>query len=139
MSDDAIEAERTGFGKYEVVDSEHEAFERVVERSPAPDVALHAARRLGWLREMMGTLLARIERKDPLSAAIYRLACENRHDEPAEFAEALSVPVEEIYEAMRRLRYHGTQVRAQWEEKEATRMDELRERAERARKEKEKP
>ena len=60
--------------------------------------------------------------------------CENRHDEPEEYAEALGVPVADIYEALRRLRYHGAKVRDEWEAQEAQRMAGLRDRAGRAKK-----
>lgn len=132
MDGDHFEAKRTGFGKYETVDSEHEAFDRAVEPTPGPDMALQAKRRLDWLRGLMLRLITRLKGKDPLALAMYELACDNRHDEPAEFAEALAVPVEEIYEAMRRLRYHGKIVRDEWEAGEKQRMDELRAEAERA-------
>ncbi len=138
MDDDAIEDNRTGFKKYEIVDTEHEAFDRVIQPIPGPDMALQAKRRLGWLREMWGTLLGRLRGKDRLPLRIYELACAGQHDEPEEFAQQLGVPVEAIYEAMRRLRYHGLIVRHEWEEKEKQRMAGLREQAERARK-KERP
>jgi hypothetical protein len=138
MDSDAIEQHRRGFKKYETVDSDHEAFDRVVEPTPGPDMALQAKRRLDWLRGMMLTLIGRLQGKDPLGLSIYELACDNRHEEPAEFAEALAVPVEDVYEAMRRLRYHGAKVRDEWEEREQRRMAELRTQAERAKK-KERP
>jgi len=126
MGDDAIEQGRRGFGKYETVDSEHEAFDRVVQPTPTPDMALQAKRRLDWLRGLMLRLIARLKGRDPLALRIYELACENRHEEPAEFAETLGVPVEEIYEAMRRLRHHGKIVRDEWEDEEKQRMAGLR-------------
>src|SRR5208283_2012108 len=111
--------------------------ERAVSRVPGPDAQLNAGRRLAWLREMMDILVARIGRKDVLAMRIWRLVCENRHDEPEEYAQALGVHVTEIYEALRRLRYHGAIVRAEWEAREQQRMDGLRAQAERARKKEE--
>jgi hypothetical protein len=137
MDDDAIEAARTGYGKYESTRHEDEVFERVVEPIPGPDAKLNAARRLGWLRGMMDMLVPRIEHKDALAMRIWRLVCDNRHDEPQEYAEALGVPVEEIYEALRRLRYHGAKVRDEWEAQEKQRMAGLHDAAERARKKRE--
>jgi hypothetical protein len=134
MTDDAIEAARTGEGRFEESRQEDEVFERVVSVVPAPDAQLNAGRRLEWLREMMDILVARIGHKDPLSMRIWRLVCDNRHDEPEEYAEALGVPIEAIYEALRRLRYHGARAREQWEAQEARRMVELREHAARAKK-----
>lgn len=133
MTDDAIEATRTGEGRFEVSRQEDEVFERVVHRVPGPDAQLNAGRRLAWLREIMDILVARIGRKDTLGMRIWRLVCDNRHDEPEEYAEALGVHVTEIYEALRRLRYHGAIVRAEWEAKEKQRMDQLRAPFERAR------
>jgi hypothetical protein len=138
MDDAAIEQGRTGFKKYEIVDTEHEAFDKAIQPIPGPDMALQARRRLGWLREMWGTLLGRLRANDRLPLRIYELACAGQHDEPEEFARQLGVPVEAIYEAMRRLRYHGLLVRHEWEEKDKQRMAGLREQAERARK-KERP
>jgi len=137
MNDDFIEQHRRGFGKYETVDSDHEAFDRVAQPTPAPDMALQARRRLGWLRGLMLRVLGRLKKQDELAPRVYELACDNRHEEPHEFAEALGVPVEEIIEAMHRLRYHGKIVRAEWEAEERQRMAGLREQAERARKKEE--
>jgi DNA-directed RNA polymerase specialized sigma24 family protein len=136
MCDDRVEHLRRGFGKYETVDSDHEAFERTVEPMPQPDALLHRKRKLLWMREMWDRVLARLKDGDALPVRIYELACQARHDEPEEFAEALGVPVVEVYEAMRRLRYHADRVRAEWEERERERMAPLRARAERARLEK---
>ena len=129
-----IEATRTGFGKYEVVDSEHGAFERAIEPLPPPDALLHRKRKLEWMRAMWPAVAARLKEEDALPILIYEIACEGRHDEPEEFAEVIGVPVAEIYEAMRRLRFHAAKVRAEWESKEKQRMAGLRAEAERARK-----
>jgi DNA-directed RNA polymerase specialized sigma24 family protein len=137
MSDDAIEAARTGEGRFEASRQEDEVFERVVSVVPGPDAQLNAHRRLAWLRVMMGVLVGRIGAKDALGMRIWRLVCENRHDEPEEYAEALGVPVAEIYEALRRLRYHGAKVRDEWQAHEATRMAGLRGLAARAKKKEE--
>jgi DNA-directed RNA polymerase specialized sigma24 family protein len=124
---------RTSFGKYETVDSEHVAFERAIEPLPQPDALLHRKRKLEWMRAMWLEVAARLGETDPLPILLYELACDGRHDEPAEFAEALGVPVAAVYEAMRRLRYHAAHVRAEWEKREKRRMAELRIEAERAR------
>ena len=134
MGLDFIEGKRTGFGKYEVVDSDHEAFERAIEPIPAPDALLHRKRKLEWMREMWPEVVARLKDRDALPLLIYEIACEGRHDEPEEFAEVIGVPVAEIYEAMRRLRFHAAKVRAEWEKREKLRMAQLRAEAERARK-----
>jgi DNA-directed RNA polymerase specialized sigma24 family protein len=126
MDDDVVEQHRRGFKKFEIVDSDHEAFDRAVQPTPGPDMALQAKRRLGWLRGMMLTLIGRLKDNDELALSIYELACDNRHEEPEEFAQALGVPVAEIYEAMRRLRYHGAIVREEWEKREKLRMAQLR-------------
>jgi DNA-directed RNA polymerase specialized sigma24 family protein len=134
MDDVAIQWSRRGFGHYETVDSEHEAFDRVVQPTPQPDLALHAKEKLAWMQGMMRDVLARLGDKDRIVVALWELVCEGRHDEPLELAEELRVPIGEIYEAMRRLRYHGARVRAEWEAQEARRMAALRDEAERARK-----
>jgi DNA-directed RNA polymerase specialized sigma24 family protein len=131
----AIEEKRVGFGRYVVVDSEHEALERTIEPVPPPDVLLHRKQKLEWMREMWPALVARLKGTDTLPLQIYELACEGRQDEPEEFAEALGVPVAEVYEAMRRLRFHAAKVRAEWDKREKLRMAELRDRTKRARKE----
>jgi DNA-directed RNA polymerase specialized sigma24 family protein len=136
MGLDAIEQGRVGFGKYEVVDSESEAFERAIEPLPQPDALLHRKRKLEWMRAMWSAIVARLDEGDALPRLVYELACEGRHDEPEEFAEVLGVPVEQVYEAMRRLRYHAAKVLAEWEKREKQRMAGLRAEAERARKEK---
>jgi DNA-directed RNA polymerase specialized sigma24 family protein len=135
MGLDFIEARRVGFGKYEVVDSESEAFERAIEPLPQPDALLQRKRKLEWMREMWDALAARLDERDTLPRLIYELACEGRHDEPEEFAEVIGVPVEAIYEAMRRLRYHAGKVREEREKREKQRMVGLRAEAERATKE----
>ena len=116
---------RVGFGKYEIVDPESEAFERAVQPSPRPDAELQAKRRLAWLRGMMAALIAKIGQRDKLAMRLYDLGCEGRMDEPEEYAEA-------IYEVPRRLRFHGLPMRAAWDKREALRMAGLRDAAERA-------
>ena len=141
MDDHAIKLSRAGPGRFEVSrlqgkgdENDDDVFERVVALVPGPDAQLNAGRRLAWLREMMDLLVARIGPRDPLSMRIWRLVCENRHDEPEEYAEALGVHVTEIYEALRRLRYHGAKIRAEWEAREKQRLARLREPFDRARK-----
>jgi DNA-directed RNA polymerase specialized sigma24 family protein len=133
MGGDAIEQKRTGVGKYEVVDSESDALERAIEPLPQPDALLHRKRKLEWMREMWAALVARLGEHDHLPLLIYELACEGRHDEPEELAEVIGVPVEQVYEAMRRLRYHAGRVREEWDKREKQRMAGLRAEAERAR------
>ena len=53
--------------------------------------------------------------------AVYEAACLG-HEEPAEQALYLGIPVEEVYEAHRRLRYHGARILQQWSQEEAQRM-----------------
>ena len=133
MGDDFREEARWGFKAREVVDTEHEVFDRVVDPIPQPDAALQHKRKFEWMRGMMTTVLERLRDKDSLVLGIWDLACEGRHDEPDDFAEALGVSRPEVYEALRRLRYHAAKVREAWEEEELERMAPLREGAERAR------
>jgi hypothetical protein len=47
-------------------------------------------------------------------------------DEPSEVAKEIGCKVEEVYEAQRRLKYHGKQIRAEAEAEEAKRLAEVR-------------
>jgi hypothetical protein len=61
---------------------------------------------------------------DRTALDVYEAAC--IHEEPADQARHLGIPVADVYEAHRRLRYHGLIVKAEWEEAERERMAELR-------------
>jgi hypothetical protein len=66
-----------------------------------------------------------LRKDDPLCVRIYEAACKNE-ETPAEQAARLGVPVEEIYEALRRLKYRAAIAMAEWRKEEAQRMFEAR-------------
>jgi DNA-directed RNA polymerase specialized sigma24 family protein len=130
LDDLAIEQKRTGPGKYEITESalirktgDPDAFPDPADEHPLPDEALAAHSELAWLRGLGDTLLRRLEGRDEPAIAVFHAAC--IHEEPADQAKHLGIPVEEVYEAHRRLRYHGLIVKAEWHEAEKVRMIEL--------------
>ncbi len=130
LDDIAIEQKRTGAGKYEINETDlirktgnPDAFPDPADDHPLPDEALSDHRELAWLRGMGATLLKRLAGRDEPAIAVYDAAC--IYEEPAEQASHLGVPVAEVYEAHRRLRYHGLIVKAEWHEAEEARMIEL--------------
>jgi DNA-directed RNA polymerase specialized sigma24 family protein len=131
LDDIAIEQNRTGAGKYEITESaltrktgNPDAFPDPADEHPVPDEALAAHAELAWLRGMGETLLRRLAGRDEPAIAVYEAAC--IYEEPAEQARHLGIPVAEVYEAHRRLRYHGLIVKAEWHDAEAARMLELK-------------
>ena len=131
LDDTAIEQKRTGAGKYEINEStlirktgDPDAFPDPADDRPLPDEVLHGHFKLAWLRALGQTLLGILRGRDEPAIAVFHAAC--IFEAPAEQASHLGVPVEEVYEAHRRLRYHGLIVRADWERAEAARMAELR-------------
>jgi DNA-directed RNA polymerase specialized sigma24 family protein len=127
LDDIAIEENRTGAGKYEITESalirktgNPDAFPDPADEHELPDEALAAHQELAWLRGMGDKLLRRLAGRDEPAIAVYHAAC--IYEEPAEQARHLGVPVEEVYEAHRRLRYHGLIVKAEWHDAEAARM-----------------
>jgi DNA-directed RNA polymerase specialized sigma24 family protein len=140
MDDMAIEKARTGRGRFEINErdliaatGDPNAFPDLAARRPPPDEELHALRELAWLQGLGDILLSTLRGKDDVAVAVYEAACLG-HEEPAEQAQYLGVPVEEVYEAHRRLRYHAARILEPWRKEEAQRMFDARQRA---RKEKE--
>jgi DNA-directed RNA polymerase specialized sigma24 family protein len=130
LDDIAIEQKRTGAGKYEINETDlirktgdPNAFPDPADEHELPDEALAAHQELAWLRGMGDKLLRRLAGRDEPAIAVFHAAC--IYEEPAEQAKHLGIPVEEVYEAHRRLRYHGLIVKAEWHEAEAARMLEL--------------
>jgi len=129
----SIAQNRRGAGKYEINEStlvrktgDPDAFPDPADDRPLPDEVLHGHFTLAWLRGLGETLLGVLRGRDEPAIAVFHAAC--IYESPAEQASHLGVPVEEVYEAHRRLRYHGLIVRADWERAEAARMAELRKR-----------
>jgi hypothetical protein len=130
MRDLWIEGWRSARARREVVDHEVAHDETTVDRTAAPDEALHYGRKLHWLRTLASRLRAWLvaDGSYPLDVEILDLGFEGI-DAPAELAEALVRTPEEINDALRRLKYHGARIRAEYEAEEARRMAEAREKA----------
>lgn len=135
MDDLAIEAERGGEGRFEINETtligktgDPEAFpDARDEQIEGPDDQVAGSREMAWLRELGAILLERMrEHGDEKAIAVYHAAC--IHEEPSEQAQHLGVPVAEVYEAHRRLRHNGLQVKAEWHKAEALRMEQAKRR-----------
>jgi hypothetical protein len=121
----AIETARGGYARFEVVSSSLAADEKTADPGPQPDGALHEARDLAWLRRLGDSLLGKIAQRDPLATSVYRVACEGV-ETPREQAATIGCAVEEVYEALRRLRYWGARVLAEDRDAQEAKMKALR-------------
>jgi DNA-directed RNA polymerase specialized sigma24 family protein len=124
----AIEQARGGHRRFEVPDVGITFDQGTVDPKPLADEALHAERDLAWLRHLGTVLMGRLREKDPIARKVFEVACEGV-EEPQEQARRIGCPVEGVYEALRRLRYHGAKVRAEEDQAEAERMKRAREEA----------
>lgn len=124
----AIERARGGHRRFEVLDEGITFDQGTVDPKPPADEALHAERNLAWLRHLGTVLMGRLRGKDPVALKVFEVACEGV-EEPQEQAKRMGCPVEDVYEALRRLRYNGAKVRAEEEQAEAERMKRAREEA----------
>jgi DNA-directed RNA polymerase specialized sigma24 family protein len=122
----AIDRARSGYARFEVVDSA--PTEDAASTEALAEEALAEHTDVAGLRHLGGMLLARLEQRDDLAARVLRAAC-GGIEEPAELAKALGCGVDEIYEAMRRLKYHAARVKAEAEQAKAAQMKSARERA----------
>jgi hypothetical protein len=121
----AIHGARRGAGRFEVADEGITFGEGTLDPRPLPDEAVHEARKLAWLRRMGNVLLEKLQRKDPLAAKVFQAACEGV-DEPQEQAERIGCPIDDVYEALRRMRYRGGRIRTEDEQAEDERMKRVR-------------
>jgi DNA-directed RNA polymerase specialized sigma24 family protein len=121
----AIELARKGRVRFEVVSSHLAHDERTIDPAPAADTALHEARKFAWLRRLGDMLMAKLTDKDPVAKGVFLAACEGV-ESPGAQASKVGCSVDEVYEAHRRLKYHGARILAQDREAEAARMKELR-------------
>lgn len=132
MDDMAITHARIGAGRFEINETklvaktgDPEAMPDAADEGDLPDERTQTKRDLAWLRELAAILLQRMsDRGDKTAIAVYEAAC--IYEEPAEQARHLGIPVAEVYEAHRRLRFHGLIVKAEWEQAERERMAALR-------------
>jgi len=129
----AYERGRSAYAEREVVDSEIAHEDALTDAAPLAEEALHGARKLGWFHVLGKRLVALLEKRDPIAAQSLRhgLAGIESH---AEQAALIGCNPEDIADAHDRLKYHGRQVREEWEREEARRMRALREQAAAARK-----
>jgi DNA-directed RNA polymerase specialized sigma24 family protein len=128
MDDLAIERARSGHARFEVVSSELAVDETTVDPARRPDEALHDERKVAWMRLLGDRLLGMLGDRDPIATKVFRLACQGIED-ATEQAAAIPCRVDEVYEALRRLKYHGARIKAEHREAEAVRMKAAREQA----------
>jgi DNA-directed RNA polymerase specialized sigma24 family protein len=121
----AIDRARSGHARFEVVNSSLAINEETMDPAPVPDKALHDARKLAWWRRLGDLLLEKVSARDPLAKSVFLAACEGA-ETPNEQAAKIGCTVAEVYEAQRRLKYHGACILAQDREAEAARMKALR-------------
>jgi DNA-directed RNA polymerase specialized sigma24 family protein len=112
----------------EVVDEYVTADKNTLSREPPADDELHRRRSLAVLRQLAAKVVAEIGAKHPIAKRCFELASQGI-DEPEEQATLIGCPVEEIYDAIRKLRYHAQRIRSEWEAAEDLRMQHARERA----------
>jgi DNA-directed RNA polymerase specialized sigma24 family protein len=144
LDDLAVVGTRAGPGRFEINETDlihktgdpHAFPEPADEREPA-DAALARHGEHGWLRGLGDKLLERLRGRDDAAVAVYHAA--SLHEEAADQAEHLGIPVEEVYEAHRRLRYHAAILKKEWERAEAARMSPVGRRTKQKEKEKEDP
>jgi hypothetical protein len=124
----AIEGARKGYGRFEVVDSRIAVDTTEADPSPVADQALDDHRDLARLKAMGDLLLADLGDSDPVATKVYRAACEGI-EEPSEQAAHIGRRVEEVYEALRRLKHRSARIRKAYEAREAERMKDARQSA----------
>jgi DNA-directed RNA polymerase specialized sigma24 family protein len=120
-----IRRARGGYARFEQVDSPV-VDATAVDRNPPADQALHDQRELARQRRLGNLLMDKLEGRDPVAVKVFRAACEGIED-PAEQAAAIGCEASEVYEALRRLKYHGASIAAEDERAEALRMKQARE------------
>jgi DNA-directed RNA polymerase specialized sigma24 family protein len=114
-------------------DADDDPFPDPWDGRPWTDDELHDRRTTGWLRDLWRRIEPGLRATDPLAVHVYEAACKNQ-ETPAEQAAHLGVPVEEVYEALRRLKYRAAIAMAEWKKEEAQRMFEARQHATSAKK-----
>jgi DNA-directed RNA polymerase specialized sigma24 family protein len=127
IQDLVIDRARSGYARFEVVDSQAAVPSETDddEPRPLPDGQLHDARALHVQRELGRRLLERLGDRHPLATRLFHAASDGG-ETPTEQAEELGCTVREVEAAMKVLKYHGGQIKAEYEEGERKRMNELR-------------
>jgi DNA-directed RNA polymerase specialized sigma24 family protein len=127
IQDLVIDRARSGYARFEVVDSRAAVPSEIDddEPRPLPDQQLHDARALHVQRALGERLLARLGDKHPLATRLFHAVCDGA-ETPTDQARELGCTVPEVEAAMKVLKYHGAQIRAEYEEEERKRMNELR-------------
>lgn len=137
MNDLAIESGRTAQARHEINESklvaqtgDDEAFPDPGDGRPGPDEALDEGRASEIMRRIWKRIEPHFREHDPICVRVYEASCKNC-ETPAEQAELLKVPVEEVYEALRRMRYRAEIAMAEWRREEARVMFDARQQARR--------
>jgi DNA-directed RNA polymerase specialized sigma24 family protein len=98
-----------------------DAFPDPADDRPGPDEVLEERSTTQWLRGLWQRMVPLFRGTDEVCLRIYDAACKSQ-ETPQEQADFLGVPVEEVYEALRRMKYRAAIVKAEWQEEEAERM-----------------
>jgi DNA-directed RNA polymerase specialized sigma24 family protein len=114
--------------QHEVVDSRLASDKTTVDPSPLADAALAQHQESAELHRLGELLLAELGDGDTVATKVL-LAAREGYETPAELAEKIERPVEEVYDAIRRLKYHGHQVLLRERAAEASRLSERRDKA----------
>jgi DNA-directed RNA polymerase specialized sigma24 family protein len=129
IDDIVVERARGGRARFEIVDGG--PGEAALFEGARADDELQDHREIAWLRHLGQRLLAQLGGRDDLAERVFHLAATGI-EEPADQAQELGCSVDAIYEATRRLKYHGARAKAEEEAADADRMKSVRERARKA-------
>ncbi|HZU82455.1 MAG TPA: hypothetical protein VE987_06050 [Polyangiaceae bacterium] len=118
IDDLVVQRARRGHRRFEDVRAEPDGHPERVDPAPLPDEEIERRDELTRWAELGGRLLERLGDRDPLAVAVFRAAAGGL-SEPAAMAKKLGCRVQEVYDAMRRLKYHGAQIQAEAEQRSA--------------------
>jgi DNA-directed RNA polymerase specialized sigma24 family protein len=116
--------------QHEVVDSRIASDEATVDPLPLADATLAQHQESAEMHRLGELLLAELGDGDTVATKVL-LAAREGCETPAELAEKTGHRVEEVYDAIRRLKYHGRQVLLRERAAEARRLSERRDKASR--------
>jgi DNA-directed RNA polymerase specialized sigma24 family protein len=125
----ASDQARSGHARFEVLDANLAVDDTTRDTQPLADQQLYDQRKLAWMRKLGVLLVAKVEKKHPLARQVFDHGSRGT-EKPAELAQEIGCPVEEVYEAMELLKYHAKQILAEDQEAERRRMNEARRKAE---------